>query len=321
MKKIMILLLFGLFLSSLLYITSGCKKDPIVPLVAGNTMVTFIPLGEITFTGDPILIKWKVVGDYSSFTVTKNGIVIPTSPCDSIWIYDVSEKLEFLATCTLAPGNDPIVRSLTIFPKGSTLPPTLTVTSRTLTPYDENDTIRYQATHTDSVLMDGVHLPSLSGYKVINHVRENALYHLIAYGPGGTAFQDVSTTVGSPPTPHPLQDTIILHPWSEFSSLTSCSGDENGQWFPGNIQQSDKDVRYVFYSDGHWKAFRYGLEINHGDYLISETDSTMNWGGGIYQIKILTSTTMLLKLLTLAIGCPGNQGWIKITYKPSVVKK
>ena len=297
MKKIRILFSLGLFLSSLLYIT-GCKKDPIIPPVAGNTTVTFTPLGEITFTGDPILIKWKVVGDYSSFTVKKNGIVVSTSPCDSILIYDVPEKLEFSAVCVLTSGNDPIVRSLAILPKGSPPPlekPSIVVTYDTSTvPYGGSKDVSWVIKKATQATLNGVSIDTI-GNKHFSDLTENTtlLFHCI--GNGGEKDTTFVIHVASQMT---IRQMLTHLPYRIKKSDTAAGGTSN--WGNYTIPICQLDDLLIFKLDGTFERHQ-GIDFcipgapelfANGLWELLDNDTKISIGGTVYDISQITSDSL-----------------------------
>lgn len=308
----------------------ACTKDPNTPPVVNDPLtvnsVTLngrnldIPITDTMMIGASFHLKWTSNADTVLLSVGTE--TFKKAGSGEFYSSPISVSTSISLTF-IKKGSKSVVKSASIVAKSQTITKPKVTISVTPNPTDSGHIV------TVTIAVIGTYdFVSCSEMPEVNKpgayqksVTETITFHASAGNSAGTDTSSTQVIVNPPPPLHPLQDKIILHPWSLDSGLSSCSGDENGQWIPGNVSQSDKDVRYVFYANGKWKAFRYGVEINHGDYTINESDSTMNWGGGIYLIQVLTPEIMTLKFQTLSIGCPNNQGWIKMTYLPSVVKK
>lgn len=321
MKKLMIF--FVAFFFPLVFMITGCKKDE--SIIPTETLPTIsltpshdieVPFnGTATFSWDAKdVLSCCIVRDVNdtlscklSGSITLDSLI--TTTYITVFYVSLKGKLsEQSITITVKDGPPP------------PLPvPTITVSADpTEVSRDESSEITILTTHTDSVTSD---MPGLkigvSGKYPTPSLASTTTYHFKAWGKGGTDTTSI-TIIVNPPT-NPNLDLITSHPWSETSGVRNCIGDENGFWDPLTFSQEELDIKNVFKKDGTWKSYRYGILVNWGTFVI--TDSTLIGYAGYNEIKVLNSITMTLKHQELSIGCPDYSGYTKRTYGPTTLKK
>ncbi len=311
-----------------LMIFFGCKKeDPIGPSVVDPLTVSSVTLNGKTFTenmidtmkvGTSFHLKWNSNADtllliIGSETFKKTGsgnfVSMPIAANTDI-------SLTFIKK-----GNENLKKTASIIAKHADIidmvKPKVTIT---VTP-DRTDSGN---TVTVIILVEGdytfVSSPEISDVnkpgQYQRSVNQTTTFHVFAGNSVGTDEDSTKVTV-VPPPPSNYNDTIHSHPWSETSAVSSCSGDEGGYWTPTTVQQKDLDTKTVFNSNGTFDSYRYGVHTNWGNYTIN--GDTIDWGGGVYRIMVMNSASMMLKLLCPSFGCPGNLGYIKMTFGPAVL--
>ena len=128
----------------------------------------------------------------------------------------------------------------------------------------------------------------------------------------------LTVVVNQSPAPTPLLDAVVKNPFSETDSKWKCS--EGDSWQPATIPPEDLAVKWVFSRDGKWKAYRYGSEIAHCDFIIDEIDSTMLLGEIHYKIHRIDTIMILERQNDVPYSlCPDGLAYGLEEYSPATL--
>jgi len=319
-KRIVCFLLFGLFISLLL---TGCAKESNESVSSQTNLptITTKPNQNVDISRDSIFtFNWKISGDFRNPSVSLDGNIISDKSVGEFSKKMTSNGIHtFIVSCESMSGMS-IKTAITVTVKDPIFPLPIISVSANPTHVQINGVaiINLNTTNVDSVASDMPGVTGISGSFPTPPLTENVTYRFIAYGKGGSVYQDITITV-DPPISGTLKDILISHPWSPIYGIVKCSEEE--EWRNLFFLEEELALKFVFEEDGTWNAYRYGVLVGYDTFSITESDSTFIWGGGYYKIKVLNPTTWTLRNdVEPSDGCPNHISITERTFGPTTLR-
>jgi hypothetical protein len=297
MKKILFFMLLGLFLSLII----GCEKDIIPPEPPTPLNVVVEPTGDtIVDVGEAVPYDIQTNADYM-VNVTEESEDTIFHPGNFILPFVASKVGRNELHCRFFKvGSERILITRVVIGKDTVVPPppekpVILLLDSARVPSGTSYNIALVIKNALSVSSD---IPGLTGTTggifPTGSLTHDTVFHVSASNEVGTTVDSIIIFVDPPPLPTPLLDAIRKYPWANVSASWKC--DESDSWQDLIILPSWLAIKFVYGTDGQWRAYRFGNLIGSPCfYSIVESDSTLILGDLIFKIDYLIDTLMVLE--------------------------